>query len=147
MKLLVELLAARPHRAADHPRRRTSPTTPTALIEIKDGRIVADPGSAPHSPTQRRFTPSLAGRDGSNLADMLEAAKMALRSLRANLFRSVLTLLGIVIGVGSVIAMLAIGDGAKQAVIDRISAMGIEPAAGAPRQRPTSAASARRPRW
>jgi macrolide transport system ATP-binding/permease protein len=39
-------------------------------------------------------------------------------------FRSVLTLLGIVIGVGSVIAMLAVGDGAKQAVVDRISGMG-----------------------
>ena len=51
---------------------------------------------------------------------------------------SVLTLLGIVIGVASVIAMLAIGDGAKQAVIDRISAMGsnlllVRP--GAPNQR------------
>ena len=49
-----------------------------------------------------------------------------------------LTLLGIVIGVASVIAMLAIGDGAKQAVIDRISAMGtnlllVRP--GAPNQR------------
>jgi macrolide transport system ATP-binding/permease protein len=47
-----------------------------------------------------------------------------LRSLRANVFRSILTLLGIVIGVAAVIAMLAIGDGAKQAVVDRISAMG-----------------------
>jgi macrolide transport system ATP-binding/permease protein len=44
--------------------------------------------------------------------------------LRSNLFRTVLTLLGIVIGVGSVVAMLAIGDGAKQAVLSRISAMG-----------------------
>ena len=47
-----------------------------------------------------------------------------MRALRANLFRTVLTLLGIVIGVASVIAMLAIGDGAKQVVLDRISAMG-----------------------
>jgi macrolide transport system ATP-binding/permease protein len=46
------------------------------------------------------------------------------RALRANLSRTVLTLLGIVIGVASVIAMLAIGDGAKQIVLDRISAMG-----------------------
>ena len=53
-----------------------------------------------------------------------EAAKTAVRALRANLFRTVLTLLGIVIGVASVIAMLAIGDGAKQMVLDRISAMG-----------------------
>jgi macrolide transport system ATP-binding/permease protein len=53
-------------------------------------------------------------------------------------FRAALTLLGIVIGVGSVISMLAIGDGAKQEVMDRISAMGsnlllVRP--GAPNQR------------
>ena len=51
---------------------------------------------------------------------------MARRALRANLFRTVLTLLGIVIGVGAVIAMLAIGGGAKQSVVDRISAMGTD---------------------
>jgi macrolide transport system ATP-binding/permease protein len=39
-------------------------------------------------------------------------------------FRTALTLLGIVIGVGSVIAMLAVGNGAKQQVLDRISGMG-----------------------
>ncbi|HOX66847.1 MAG TPA: MacB family efflux pump subunit [Burkholderiaceae bacterium] len=141
MKLLVELsqrghtvlLITHEKDIADHADR---------LIEIKDGRVVADPGPAAPSPTRHRFTPSVAGRNGSNLSDMLEAAKMALRSLRANLFRSVLTLLGIVIGVGSVIAMLAIGDGAKQAVIDRISAMGsnlllVRP--GAPNQRGFSA--------
>jgi macrolide transport system ATP-binding/permease protein len=55
---------------------------------------------------------------------IVEAAKAAVRALRSNLFRTALTLLGIVIGVGSVIAMLAVGDGAKQAVIDRISGMG-----------------------
>ena len=107
-------------------------------IEISDGRIVADPGPTPAPLQQLPFTrPAVAGA-ASQWADMVEAAKMALRSLRANLFRSVLTLLGIVIGVGSVIAMLAIGDGAKQEVIDRISAMGsnlllVRP--GAPNQR------------
>jgi macrolide transport system ATP-binding/permease protein len=44
--------------------------------------------------------------------------------LRANVFRTVLTLLGIVIGVGSVVAMLAIGEGAKQQVIAQIGQMG-----------------------
>ena len=53
-----------------------------------------------------------------------EAIRMALSSLRVNLFRTALTLLGIMIGVGSVVAMLAIGEGAKQAVIDRISSFG-----------------------
>ena len=60
----------------------------------------------------------------SSLSDVLEATRTALRALRANLFRAILTLLGIVIGVASVIAMLAIGDGAKQKVIDQVSALG-----------------------
>jgi macrolide transport system ATP-binding/permease protein len=60
----------------------------------------------------------------TQLAEGFESAKNALRALRHNMLRSFLTLLGIVIGVGSVITMLAIGDGAKQQVLDRISAMG-----------------------
>ncbi len=49
---------------------------------------------------------------------------MALRALKANLFRTVLTLLGIVIGVASVVVMLAVGNGARQDVVERISDMG-----------------------
>src|SRR5690606_19222308 len=48
----------------------------------------------------------------------------ALRSMRANIFRTALTLLGVVIGVAAVVAMLAIGDGSRQQVLERISAMG-----------------------
>jgi len=58
------------------------------------------------------------------LADLAEAVKMALRSLRANLFRSALTLLGVVIGVAAVVTMLAIGNGSKQQVMQRIQSMG-----------------------
>lgn len=61
-----------------------------------------------------------------HLPDILEAVKMALRSLRTNLFRTVLTLLGIIIGVGAVVAMLAIGDGSKASVLARIEAMGTD---------------------
>jgi macrolide transport system ATP-binding/permease protein len=49
---------------------------------------------------------------------------MSFRALRANLFRTILTLLGIVIGVSSVVAMLAIGTGAQDSVLSRIAAMG-----------------------
>ncbi|WP_258867963.1 ABC transporter permease [Alkalilimnicola ehrlichii] len=49
---------------------------------------------------------------------------MALRSLRANLFRSALTLLGVIIGVAAVVTMLAIGDGSKREVMQRIESMG-----------------------
>jgi macrolide transport system ATP-binding/permease protein len=60
----------------------------------------------------------------TQFAEGIEAAKHAFRALRNNILRSVLTLLGIVIGVGSVITMLAIGDGAKQQVVDAISTLG-----------------------
>ena len=111
------------------------------VIEVRDGRIVSDPGPAPRA---QRLATALAARHpqrrcrgratrccavprlsrGTGWANLVEATRTALRALRANLSRTVLTLLGIVIGVASVIAMLAIGDGAKQTVLDRISAMG-----------------------
>ncbi|WP_246264456.1 MacB family efflux pump subunit [Aromatoleum toluvorans] len=106
------------------------------IIEIRDGDIVSDPGPRPPTGPEPDFAPHIDRT--SHLSDLVEATRTALRALRANLFRAALTLLGIVIGVAAVIAMLAIGDGAKQDVIDRISSMGtnlltVRP--GAPNQR------------
>jgi putative ABC transport system permease protein len=53
-----------------------------------------------------------------------EIISVALGALRANKLRSLLTMLGIVIGVAAVIAMIALGNGAQKAVKDRISALG-----------------------
>src|SRR5215210_3429012 len=53
-----------------------------------------------------------------------EIISVALGALRANKLRSMLTMLGIVIGVAAVIAMVALGTGAQTAVKDRISALG-----------------------
>ncbi|MGB8491468.1 MAG: ABC transporter permease [Bacteroidales bacterium] len=50
--------------------------------------------------------------------------KIALRALVRNKLRAILTMLGIIIGVGSVIAMLAIGQGSKKKIRDQISSMG-----------------------
>jgi putative ABC transport system permease protein len=50
--------------------------------------------------------------------------KVALKSLSANKLRSFLAMLGIIIGVGSVISMLALGTGAQKQVMERISQMG-----------------------
>jgi putative ABC transport system permease protein len=50
--------------------------------------------------------------------------KVALKCLSANKLRSMLAMLGIIIGVGAVIAMLAIGAGAQAQVMSRINAMG-----------------------
>jgi putative ABC transport system permease protein len=49
---------------------------------------------------------------------------LALRAIRRNLMRSVLTILGIVIGVAAVITMVTLGNGATKSVSDQISSMG-----------------------
>jgi len=53
-----------------------------------------------------------------------EIIRVALGALRANKLRSMLTMLGIVIGVAAVIAVVALGTGAQSAVKDRISSLG-----------------------
>ncbi|MFH1078649.1 MAG: ABC transporter permease [Pseudomonadota bacterium] len=50
--------------------------------------------------------------------------KISLRALRVNKMRSALTMLGIVIGVGAVITMLAVGTGASQRISEQISSVG-----------------------
>ncbi|TDJ27422.1 MAG: hypothetical protein E2O55_06695, partial [Gammaproteobacteria bacterium] len=53
-----------------------------------------------------------------------ETLRVALQSIRANLFRAILTMLGIVIGVAAVITMLAAGAGAQKNIEDQIDALG-----------------------
>jgi putative ABC transport system permease protein len=53
-----------------------------------------------------------------------ETIRVALSALRVNKLRSLLTMLGIVIGVGSVITMVALGNGAERAVKERIAKLG-----------------------
>jgi len=53
-----------------------------------------------------------------------ETIAVAFQSIRANKLRAVLTMLGIIIGVGAVITMVALGSGAQKAVEDRIAALG-----------------------
>ncbi|PKQ03978.1 MAG: macrolide ABC transporter permease/ATP-binding protein MacB [Alphaproteobacteria bacterium HGW-Alphaproteobacteria-11] len=93
------------------------------LVRLADGRVLDDTATttetrAPHVAPRPAGTPQIFG------ADVGEAVKMAFRSLRMNLFRTALTLLGVVIGVGAVVAMLAIGDGSKANVMERIQSMG-----------------------
>lgn len=55
---------------------------------------------------------------------LLNTLLLALRSIRRNLLRSFLTILGIVIGVSAVITMVTLGNGATQAVQNQISSLG-----------------------
>ena len=94
------------------------------IIHIKDGLLVDDSGPSHPDTAADQSAASGSDRGGDFAGGLREAATTAVRALYSTRFRTVLTLLGIVIGVGSVITMLAIGDGAKQTVLTRISAMG-----------------------
>ena len=66
-----------------------------------------------------------AGRRPGAVAMLLgETFAVAISSIRSNALRAVLTMLGIIIGVGAVITMVALGSGAQKAVEDRIAALG-----------------------
>jgi len=54
----------------------------------------------------------------------INSIKIALNALKRNKFRAFLTMLGIIIGVASVIVMLAIGQGSKKSIQDQMSGMG-----------------------
>ncbi len=98
------------------------------IVRLHDGRVISDiqfstRGARPAGAA----LPSCVDRDeGSTAAVFGEALRVAVRSLLHNRLRTALTMLGIVIGVASVVAMLAIGNGAKKEVLERIQAMGTD---------------------
>ncbi|MDX8120575.1 MacB family efflux pump subunit [Janthinobacterium sp. GMG2] len=99
------------------------------VIEISDGEIVEDSGAIAIPATSAALPPldmSRAAHDtGASLGtELLDAARAAWRVLWINRFRTGLTLLGIVIGVASVIVMLAIGLGTRQQVMAQLGAFG-----------------------
>jgi putative ABC transport system permease protein len=55
---------------------------------------------------------------------IIEAIRIAMRALAANKLRSVLTMLGIIIGVGAVIALMSIGRGVEKYVTDQFAGLG-----------------------
>ena len=76
---------------------------------------------------------------------VLDALRIAVRAIVANRLRSLLTLLGLVIGVSSVIALIAVGQGTQKGVSDQIRGLGtdlifIEPSAAATTQQGGGAA-------
>lgn len=131
------VLITHDHDIAAHARR---------IIEIRDGRIVSDlvqpepPTAEARSARPAARLPVVAAPTGGPalLPLIWITLLLALRAMRAHVLRTILTLLGIVVGVAAVVTMLAVGDGARQAVMDRMSTLGpnllvIRP--GAPGQR------------
>ena len=87
------------------------------MVHFVDGRIDSD-GPNPH-PRAGALARGSRGR-----LMLLNTLFLALRSIRRNLLRSFLTILGIVIGVSAVITMVTLGNGATQAVQMQISSLG-----------------------
>lgn len=96
------------------------------IIEIKDGEILSDtvthhpandqkPLAAPalSRPTRRRW------QDG-----LWEAFKMALLAMSNHRLRTFLTMLGIIIGIASVVSVVALGNGSQKSILDSIASMG-----------------------
>ena len=96
------------------------------IVRITDGRIQSDEIQLKGKPVSSVKIVEREKDISQGTAVLGEALKMALRSLIHNRMRSALTMLGIIIGVASVVALMAIGNGAKQDVLDRIQAMGTD---------------------
>ncbi|KAG1280243.1 hypothetical protein G6F64_014537 [Rhizopus arrhizus] len=92
------------------------------IIEIRDGRIVDDrPTAAATAAASSNPAPLQVRSEGSGwqaLRDRFgEAFRMALRAMNAHRMRTFLTMLGIIIGIASVVSVVALGTGARQAIL------------------------------
>ena len=106
------------------------------IIEIRDGLIISDTPN-PHSHANADANPKAlqavdlrqrladgAEHNGAWKGELLDAVQAAWRVMWINRFRTALTLLGIIIGVASVVVMLAVGEGSKRQVMAQMGAFG-----------------------
>lgn len=95
------------------------------VIEIRDGRIISDTRKRPRIETPRLTLPDAArGGPLAWLDRLREAFRMALRAMLAHKLRSFLTMLGIIIGIASVVLMVALGTGTQARVLENIASIG-----------------------
>ncbi|MEN8282934.1 MacB family efflux pump subunit [Acinetobacter gerneri] len=109
----------------------------TRIIEISDGSIISDkpnvqaelvtsqpdPDAAPAISTKQEKTKSIS-KWRSTLDRLNEAFRMALLSMNAHRMRTFLTMLGIIIGIASVVTVVALGNGSSQQILKNISSLG-----------------------
>lgn len=105
------------------------------VIEIKDGEIIADNNSEKNKPSQstevycdlnaeRKHLQQRKQNRSINGSRYVEALKMALIGMANHRLRTFLTMLGIIIGITSVVSVVALGNGSQQAVLENIASMG-----------------------
>jgi macrolide transport system ATP-binding/permease protein len=97
------------------------------IIELSDGRVVDDrvtrSGSVRAGATLKT-TPTASHRWQAARDRFSEAFRMAVLAMNAHRLRTFLTMLGIIIGIASVVSVVALGEGSRQQVLKNISAMG-----------------------
>ncbi|PZS97568.1 MacB family efflux pump subunit [Stenotrophomonas maltophilia] len=97
------------------------------IIEIRDGRIVDDRATGTVS-AAGVATPAVPQRTTGGWQvwrdRFAEAFRMALRAMNAHRMRTFLTMLGIIIGIASVVSVVALGTGARQAILSNIASLG-----------------------
>ncbi|MEF0942664.1 MacB family efflux pump subunit [Rhizobium sp. BR 362] len=100
------------------------------VIELSDGRIVADRRSAKEKTRDSRNHRSAPNIDSGitgwrGLGNRLrEAFFMAILALKAHRLRTFLTMLGIIIGIASVVSVVALGEGSQRKVLANINSLG-----------------------
>ena len=95
-------------------------------IEVSDGRIISDTRKETQD-AQTNAQPMkhrAASGDSTQLARLGEALSMSVKALTAHRVRSLLTMLGIIIGIASVVLVVALGTGSQEAVLKNISSLG-----------------------
>ena len=94
------------------------------IIEIKDGEIINDTRRADET-MDKPATVAIQKNRFSQLKDQLvESFKMSVSAILAHKMRSLLTMLGIIIGITSVVCVVAIGNGSQQKILSNINSLG-----------------------
>ena len=101
------------------------------IIEISDGNIISDRANVPETDgevlkkQQLDRTPQKKTPSWRSAADRLaEAFRMALLAMNAHRMRTFLTMLGIIIGIASVVSVVALGNGSQKQILENISSLG-----------------------
>ena len=95
------------------------------IIEIKDGEIVSDTRKAEDFyPATDTVADIHRSRFDALKYSFLESLKMSLHAILANKMRSLLTMLGIIIGIASVVSVVALGNASQAKILEQINSMG-----------------------
>lgn len=96
------------------------------VIEIRDGEIISNPPAKTEAaaPANHDAVMTQTGGWRQFVSRFQEALTMAWRAMAANKMRTLLTMLGIIIGIASVVSIVVVGDAAKQLVLADIRSIG-----------------------